>query len=85
MSSLHLLTSRSCLNSTADYAAQLEARAMASNLQTLWGSIGKNHWRLIKTEEKAKVVSAVWGTELIQFLAVLAILHQDDLKQEMTS
>ena len=43
MSSLHLLTSRNCLNSTADYAAQLEARAMASNLQTLWGSIGKNH------------------------------------------
>jgi hypothetical protein len=29
------------MNSTADYAAQLEARAMASNLQTLWGSIGK--------------------------------------------
>ena len=37
------------------------------------------------TEAKAKVVAAVWGTELIQFLAVLAILHQDDLKQEMTS
>ncbi len=28
------------MNSTADYEAQLEARALASNLQTLWGSIG---------------------------------------------
>ena len=26
-------------------------------------------------EEKAKVVTAVWGTEFIQFLAGLAILH----------
>ena len=30
--------------------------------------------RRMKTEEKAKVVAAVWGTEMIQFLAVLAIL-----------
>ena len=29
--------------------------------------------RIIKTEEKAKVVGAVWGTELIQFLAALQI------------
>ena len=34
--------------------------------------------RRIKTEEKAKVVAAVWGTEFIQFLATLAIWHQDD-------
>ena len=27
------------------------------------------------------VVTAVWGTELIQFLTALAILHQDDLKK----
>ena len=32
------------------------------------------------TEEKAKVVAASWGTELLQFLAQLANLHQDDLK-----
>ena len=38
----------------------------------------ENHRRRINTEEKAKVVAAVWGTELIQFLAALAILHQDD-------
>ena len=29
----------------------------------------------IFTEEKAKVVATAWLTELIQFLAVLAILH----------
>ena len=37
------------------------------------------HRRRIKTEEKAKVVTAVWGTEFIQFLAAPAILLQDDL------
>ena len=43
------------------------------------------HRRWIKKEEKAKVkvVAAAWGTELIQFLAALAILHQDDLKNSM--
>ena len=38
---------------------------------------------MIMTEEKAKLVAAAWGTELIQFLAALAILHQDDLKNRM--
>ena len=33
------------------------------------------HRRRIKTEETAKVVAAVWGTELIQFHAALANLH----------
>ena len=33
------------------------------------------------TEEKAKVVAAVWGTEFIQFPAMLeAILHKNDFK-----
>ena len=42
------------------------------------------HRRWIKkTKEKAKVVAAVWGMELIQFLTVLAIFHQDDLKKRM--
>ena len=31
------------------------------------------HRRKIYTEEKSKVVAAVWGTELIQFLAALQI------------
>ena len=29
------------------------------------------------------VVAAVWGTELIKFLAALAIFHQDDLKNRI--
>ena len=41
------------------------------------------HRRRINTEEKATVVAAVWGTECIQFLAALAILHQDELKKRM--
>ena len=41
------------------------------------------HRRWIYTEEKAKVVAAVLGTELIQFLSSLAILHQDHLKNRM--
>ena len=32
-----------------------------------------SHRRRIFTEEKAKVVAAVWGTEFIQFLAALAV------------
>ena len=39
----------------------------------------------MKIEEKAKVVAAGWGTELIQFIAALAIFHQDDLKKGMNS
>ena len=42
-----------------------------------------NYRRRIKTEEKAKVVATVWGTELIQFHAELAIFHKDDLKKRM--
>ena len=35
----------------------------------------------VYTEEKAKVVTAAWGTELIQIPAMIDILHQDDLKK----
>ena len=31
--------------------------------------------RMRKTEEKAKVVAAFLGTDFIQFLAALAVLH----------
>ena len=31
--------------------------------------------RRIYTEEKANVVAAVWGTELVHFLAALAVFH----------
>ena len=40
------------------------------------------HRRKMKTEEKAKVVAAVWGMELIQFLAALDIFHQDDFEEK---
>ena len=33
----------------------------------------------INTKEEAKVVGASWGTEMLQFLATLAILHRDEL------
>ena len=36
-------------------------------------------------EVMAKVVAAVWGTEFIQFLAALLILHQDNLKNRINS
>ena len=42
-----------------------------------------SHKRRRNTEEKAKVVAACWETELLQFLAALAILHQDELKNRL--
>ena len=44
-----------------------------------------HHKRSLKTEEKAKVVAAVWGTKFIQFSAALQIWHQDDLKKRMNT
>ena len=32
---------------------------------------------MIKKEEKANVIAAVWGTKWIKFLAALAFFHQD--------
>ena len=43
------------------------------------------HRRRIKTEEKAKVVSFVWGDEFIQFLTALAVLPRTILKNRMNS
>ena len=39
---------------------------------------------MIYTEEKAKVVAAGWGTEFIQGLTALAVLHQDDMNIRMS-
>ena len=47
------------------------------------GTTRGSYKKRINTEEKAKVVAAVWGTERIQFLAALAVLHWDDLKKRM--
>ena len=49
----------------------------------LYDVLGMRHRRRIYTEENAKVVVAVWGTEFILFLAELAFLHQDDPKERM--
>ena len=43
--------------------------------------LNPRHIRRIYGEEKAKVIAAVWGTELIQFLAALQIESQDDFKK----
>ena len=41
------------------------------------------HRRRINTEESAKVVADIWGTEFIQFLGPLAILQWGHLKKRI--
>ena len=44
------------------------------------------HRKRITTEEKAMVVTAAWGTELIHFLsAPVFFSHQDDMMKRMNS
>ena len=43
--------------------------------------MGEHH--IPKTEEKAKVVASVWGTEFIQLLAALAVLSRTILNNRM--
>ena len=38
-----------------------------------------------KYRKRAKVVTAIWGTEFIQFLAALAVLHLVDLKNRINA
>ena len=54
-------------------------------VSTYYCTTASTHRVRIQAEEKAKVVAVVWGTELIEFLAALAILHQDDMKKGMNS
>ena len=45
-------------------------------LMARWGIYSpQTHRRRIKTEGKAKLVAASWGTEFIQFLAMIASVH----------
>ena len=44
-----------------------------------------DHRRSTNTEGTAKVVAAVWGTQFIQFLAALAILHYMTIFKNMTN
>ena len=57
----------------------------ASAGQSVHSSAHRYTWHRIRinTEEKTKVIAAAWGTEFIQFVAVLAILHHDDLKKRI--
>ena len=43
--------------------------------------VGARFFLLRREEEKAKTVAAVWRTKLIQFLAALAVSHQDDFEE----
>ena len=43
--------------------------------------VSRNHKRRVETEENAKVVAAVCGTEFIKFLAALVVLHKDDFEE----
>ena len=63
------------------YKKRREAKLKPS--LTVFPILSYNHRKMIYTEEKAKVDAAAWGAEFIQFLAVLAILLQDDLKNRM--
>ena len=54
----------------AGHVAQARASCIISGkLDTLVTGHSSYHIRRIYTEEKAKVVAAVWRTELLQFLA----------------
>ena len=65
--------------------------ASAGISQTSPGSQQCSHYKVTDIEEgcipeeKAKVVAAVGGTEFIQFLAALAILHQEVLNNRRNS
>ena len=57
-----------------DSCAQSEVPS-EQHSQARGGTDSRVHRRRIRTEEKAKVVAAVWGAEFSQFVAALAILH----------
>ena len=45
------------------------------NFVDLNGIISFSHRRGMELEDKAKVVTSVWGAEFVLFLATLAVLH----------
>ena len=55
------------------------------NMECGHGFESLQHRRRLKTEEKAKVLAAVWGEEFIQFLAALAVLSGMILNNRMNS
>ena len=67
------------------YATENVGSEVMTLIPTNWLSGVKyhSHRRRINTEEKAKVVTAALGAELIKFLAALAILYPNNLKNRM--
>ena len=53
-------------------------------LQLALNKAAASHWSSTISAATEKVVTAVWGTECIQFHAALQILHQKDLRKEIT-
>ena len=86
--SLRMRTPKSLLLSISTYCGSkpeyfsLNPQTPLPTLNIYSLALSYPHRRRIKTEAKAKVITSIWGTEFIQFLAALAILHQDDLKKE---
>ena len=68
------------LNVNSSLYDKLKLNAVRDNAES---HLVSYHRRRIYTEEKAKVVAASWGTELLQFLATLAILQQDEMKNRL--
>ena len=56
-------------------ASERIVEEMVDNISPIPDHNLTHHHLVINTEEKAKVVAAVWGTDIIKFLAALAIVH----------
>ena len=71
-------------NREVQYGRKVE-RAAWKEVGGGWAAswVSRKHRRRIYTEQKAKVVNSIWGTEFIQFLDALATLHQDGMKNRM--
>ena len=76
------LSTACCIVQTVQQDINLIVTALIIIHPCFLKTVPLNHWRSIKIEEMAKVVAPVWGTESIQFLAALAIFHQDDFEEK---
>ena len=67
--------------------SEVKKKNILQMFNTLWAVAfcpqDQHHGRRIYSEEKGNVVTAAGGTGLLTFLAELAFLHQDDLKNRM--
>ena len=63
----------------AESVVAFDANAVGDGFKQICMDTPKKKDRIIKTEEKAKVVACVWGEECIQDLATLAVLPHNIL------